>query len=344
MPVDLLGDIREEAEATNFQAAAKSTKSRYKISKLDPNKFIVRPPGRIFGLYGETASGKSTFFASLPFLQKKFIPDWQAIAPKTADLLNSNFLPEIKKVGIMDGEFKWGVDMASGSWRKRGYTEFFKNGEIEVVSALLPRKAEIIDSNGATIVSAAGIEDARQYYEDALDGFFERDDIDAICIDPLGEYLNLLDEKFYAMMGRVMPSPDRKDNNPVDTEGLKQVHYTIRNRWFHEMLKKIRASQKWVFTSFRIKKVPPGYQEKKEVKDDLFDTKQYSVEWVNMTDHRLDQVYNLTRAPGKTPKEDKYYWNWKKGPFRPDNGSLSIPNTQYVAPVVFNDIADSMMN
>lgn len=329
-----------------LEADAKEQREAVSVSEIVPTPITsIENIGCLLGFYGETGTGKSSAYASLPYLQEKYVDEWKDIGPNVARLLEEGILPEVKKgsIGVIDLDRKWGAYLGKGPWRTKGFTQFFTDGYYKLYQMLVPGKGESWEKKGVKIPDSAkaDLESSKKYFDAVLDKLLKDPDVDYIVVDPLSEYFNLCTRRFNAMMNKVMPSLSKSLVDPGD--GLRQSHFALRNQWFHDKIEQIRESGKWAFLGFNCARIPPQYQ-KDPKPGDIFNSAVFKVSWTNKTPEKIDQITRLYRVPNaKDQTKDKYYWQYKKGVFKPSETQFLMPDSKFHAIYYLESIAKSLL-
>ena len=295
--------------------------------------------GRINVLYGTTGSGKTSYESSLGYLNLIYKPFLEEIkCPKVIKCMQKGILPEINKIGIIDADLKFLLDMEDGDW-KRKYRPLVEKEVFELDEFHIMRTQEI--KNGQRIeVIDPGIEEEKREFESAIINNLRDPDIDLVVIDSMSDYVDVLNDKLD------MTYWDNENAwEEGKLEGLKVMQrkmYGKRAKWYFNMLGAIRKAKKPTFLSFQVSEIPSAFRTKREAGkhfDTQFEDPAFNIRWVNGTGYKVDNVYHCQRDYMR----DKYKIMWKKGPWRMTPNVLDIPNDPFNFMHVLEASADTLL-
>lgn len=333
--------------------ASESKRPKEKESPAEEVVYDVAPvpieellqQGTFITFYGETTSGKSNLLASLAKFNKKDKEKWQAKYPMTAKMMDDGFFPDLSEPGsiaVIDLDKKWGTMLSKGDWVKYGYLKCARDGIYKIYQVVLPEREFKMDGDGKVEVGGKeDLEKSKNIFMSIIKKIIEDPQVKVIVVDPVSLFKDFCTQRFFAMFNKVMPSLMK---SPVDpTEGIRQTTFSIRNQEMNALIQKLRLSGRWVFLSFNMDRTPPQYQ--KEVdSSDIFNTPALRVNWGNRTPEDVDQISWCTRVPDATStKGDRYYVEFKKGPYKPTNLKVEINDPENAAQQYFETIAPAIV-
>lgn len=305
----------------------------------------LKKQGIFICLYGQTGTGKSTLFASLPLFSEDHVDEWKDDFPNAAEMMESGFFPDLSgpgSIGVIDMDKKWGAYLTKGDWVRRGYTRFLDAGIYKIYQPVFPERFfKVKKGGGAEITGQEDLDFAKNYFISIFNAIVADPSIKVIIIDPISIYKDFCMERFLAIANKVMPFLAK---NPVDpTDGARQNMWYIQNKEFAEILKKCRESGRWIFLSFSEQRKDPNYV-KESNPEDAFTDRYTKVDWCKHTPEDVDQITHFyKRVSTDIDKPDKWFMKHIKGPFKPEPRQVEIPDTRYLAQFYMETIARSVM-
>ncbi len=295
---------------------------------------------RITGLYGNTGTSKSSIIASAGYLNLKYKALLERFGcPKTVKVLQKGIIPEVTKIGIVDTDLKWIIDMQQGDWKAK-YGPLKADKVYELDEFQIIRTQEKKGDKGAISIDDPGIEDEKKEIESAIFNNLRDSSISILAIDSVSDYIKVLDDKLDLMFW-----DNPKAFNTGEVEGLKamkQVLYGKRAKWFFNSFAAVRKSRKATIMTFQIGEVPSNYVKKRKPDEDfdpLFEDPTYNVKWVPLTGYKLDNVYYTM----KDYNSNVFKVQWKKGPWSVNLPILTMPNDPFAYCHLIENHADGLL-
>jgi len=295
---------------------------------------------RVNAFFGNTGTSKSSELASAGYLNLRYKSLLERFGcPKTVKILQKGILPEVEKIGIIDTDLKWIIDMEQGDWKAK-YGPLVDNKVFQLDEFQITRSSE--EKKGKDIVKEDGgmIEDEKREIESAIINNLKDSSITILGIDSMSDYIKILDDKLDIMFW-----DNPKAFNEGDVEGLKQmkmVLYGKRAKWFFNMLSAIRISRKPTLLTFQVAEIPSNYVKKRkpdENFDPLFEDPTYNVKWVPLTGYKLDNVYYMM----KDYSSNTFKVQWKKGPWAVAKSVIDLPNDPFGYCHIVENHADGLL-
>jgi len=251
--------------------------------------------------------GKKTVFSWLWAYFNSAFKD--SMGPLTREIISTGQLPEIEQVACIDTEETVKRDMDHGYLGEmmKPYTDKFK---VHIESTPLLRSRE--RQKGGEIIKLVKEYDAdkmRENFEAAIWAAAERYKGNTLLIvDSMSDYRDMITDEQDEMAGKTLITKYGKKSGEEDDEntGTDRRFYRYRNKWWTNVLMKLRASSCWIVQTFKLE-IREAEWQWKDVKvrtkadksaKDAYTT--YSIKlpenypvMVAKTDYRIDQGYTL---------------------------------------------------
>jgi len=263
----------------------------------------VSSGGLVIGLLSLWKNGKSigaSLWAFFNSLFKKYM------GPETREVLTTGTLPEIEQILVVDTEETWKRDLDHGYLGTILKPIIKSDIKIKIESTPLLRKREKVKEGEIVNVSKDfDVDKMRENFEAAV--WHAAEDYGPetlIIIDSMSDYKDSITDEQEEMFGKTITRKFKKRGEKEDEEtNLDRKFYRYRNKWWINVLMKLRTSGAWVVETYKMEKRDEEWRWK-EVKYrspdnyDKFVTHQirlpaeYPV-WVSKTEYRVDQGYAI---------------------------------------------------
>jgi len=298
---------------TPTQAPVDDTASRIEDARARPTAFKEYEKGKGTGLVIAIISlgkGKKTVFSWLPCYMNLDFKG--SMGPKTYETLHTGQLPEVEQVCAVDTEESIKRDMDHG-YLGEITKDFRKNHKIHIESAPLIRTRE--KSKDGEIIKVDRDFDAekmRENFEAAVWQAAERYKGNTLLIlDSFSDYRDMITDEQDDMAGKTVVKKYGKKKGVEDDEetGTDRRFYRYRNKWWTNVLMKLRTTECWVVETFKLEVREPEWQWKDikvRVGADPKNPNSYVMHSIKLpetypvmiskTDYRIDQGYTLRQV------------------------------------------------
>ena len=306
----------QPAEARSLDTPTSTTASdpevvaREKVMRETPTAFHEYKKGKGTGLVIGVISlgkGRKTVFSWLPAYFNSAFKD--KMGPLTQEIISTGQLPEIENVACVDTEESVQRDMDHGYLGEimKEFTDKFK---VHIESTPLLRTRE--KQKGGDIVKVDRNFDAdrmRENFEAAVWQAAEKYKGNTLLIlDSLSDYRDMITDEQEEIAGKtVIKKYGRKaDEEDTDETNTDRRFYRYRNKWWTNVLMKLRTTSCWIVETFKLETREPEWRWKDvkvRVGADKMKKESYvyhSVQlpenypvMVSKTDYRIDQGYTL---------------------------------------------------
>lgn len=259
--------------------------------------------GLVIGILSLWKNGKSIGAGLWAFFNSAFK---QFMGPECRETLTSGTLPEIEQILVVDTEETWKRDLDHGFLGTMLKPVIESDIKIKVESTPLLRKREKVkDGEIVNVSKDFDVDKMRENFEAAV--WHAAEDYGPetlIIIDSMSDYKDSITDEQEEMFGKTITTKYKKAGEKDDDQtNLDRKFYRYRNKWWTNVLMKLRTSGAWVVETYKLEERDEEYRWK-EVKyrspDDYnkFLTEhvrlppEYAV-WCAKTEYRVDQGYAI---------------------------------------------------
>jgi len=308
--------VKAAVDAVHTENAPDTEKSDHEIVeglKRRPVVFKTWEPGTasggglVIGILALPKGKKSVLAGLYSYANQKFKND---LPPDVYEMLHQGKLPEIEEVNIVDTEETWNKDLDHGFMGMMLRPVADAGIKINVESTpLLVKREKVVDGEIVNLTSEYDVEKMRDNFEAAVWSLGDKAKAgnSLNIIDSMSDYKVMLTDELNTMEGKtVIKDFKKKEGGDEETTAVDRKDYGYRNKWWTNILMKLRASGSWVVETYKIGERDEEYRYK-DVKIRIGKSKdgkalyreetvlldQYYPIWVKLSDYRIDQGYTI---------------------------------------------------